>query len=96
MNVHRILALAPSLRLDKARADSLDLHARLRLLLDVLDEKSLRARISSVSSTARARTHSGSDDLGANVEVPQRFELDEQLLLRPLPLQIQRANLAPS
>lgn len=55
MDVHRVLALAPSLRLDKARADPLDLYTRLRLLLDVLDKQSLRAYVSSVPSVTPMR-----------------------------------------
>lgn len=42
MHMDRIIHLSPSVRLHESGTKSLDLHSRLRLLLNILDEQSLQ------------------------------------------------------
>ena len=131
--VHRLVALAPRVGLDVPRPLPLDLHARARLVLDVLDEHALYMRtraVSALTSSSRGRegyecearrgearracsrgakeektrvraesrcrereekrrTHARTDDLGADVKVAQRFQLDREFLLGPAALHVE-------
>ena len=42
VNVHRLVSFSPCLLIYKTRANALDLHSCLRLLLNVLHENTLR------------------------------------------------------
>jgi hypothetical protein len=44
VDMHGVLSFPPSVRLDESRSDSLNLYARLSLLLDVLDEETLETK----------------------------------------------------
>lgn len=88
VDVNWVLALATGLGLDESRVDPLDLHSRLRLLLDVLDKQSLPSPLISLLLTHQreGETYTRSNDFGSHVKVAQRFNRDENLLFRPLAL----------
>jgi hypothetical protein len=73
----------------KPRADSLDLHPRLGLLLDVFHENTLRhpsSALCNVDWIVQSVTHGWPNDLRPDIEVSYRLETDWELLLGPFAL----------
>lgn len=86
MNVHRLVSFSPCFLVHKTRADTLDLHPRLCLLLNVLHKNALVPCRYRITCTSELITYRWSNDLRSNIEVSYRFEADRELLLRPFTL----------
>lgn len=87
MDVHWLFRLATRVSLEETRAETFDLNAGTSLLLNVLYKHSLVIFVSGIDESAKQKKpHLWTNNLGSNIEIAQRFQVDWNLLLEPFAL----------
>ena len=86
MDVHRLVGFSPCLLIHKTRTDTLNLHPRLCLLLNVFHKNALSSCQRHVTRTSSPVAYRWSNDLRPNIKVSDRFEANRKLLFGPFAL----------
>ena len=87
MDMHGLIAFATRFLVDKSRTHAFDLNTSSCLLLNVLDEHTLRQLFNWCKMLINLdQTYRRADDLCTNIEVAQRLDAHWNFLFRPFPL----------